>query len=129
MTDKSIVLVLALLFGTGFAAGAPAIGEENWLRIYEDTNGQGFMDTASLSRPAEGVIRVTMKFEGDKGNSPMYFLDEIDCEHSLIRRLAVDIHKPTCAGEGEPIYHMEYEGRWDRFSSGLEEHLKEAICQ
>jgi hypothetical protein len=128
---KMACLVLALLIVSvnGFLPQVSRAEQDGWKLISRNDRGSAYIDTASLSSPSKDIVRVKMKFEGKKGNSPMYFLDEVDCANNKIRRLEVSIHNPTCSGDGEPVYNMEFEGRWDALAEGLEQHLKNAVCK
>lgn len=134
MKTKALLAVITL-----FLASAPlarsAGGDPDgagWLLINEDPEGNLlYVDSATMERSSDGMVRVWMKFVSRAGNSPspMLFLNEIDCSKGLIKRLEVRIHGSAGAETGEPFRRLSFDGTWDRPSEGLEEHVREAVCR
>ncbi len=72
------------------------------------------------------TVRVTMKLVNVKSDTEMYFLDELDCERNLIKRLSVSLQNPPCTGGRD--YNSSFEGKWDNISTDLEEKLRDSLC-
>lgn len=119
----------ALLAGAVLSLTSTARAED-WKLIHKDEKGNLlYIDMSTLTRGPDDKVKVCMKFESGAENSPMIFLDEIDCANDKIRRLEVTIHNTTCSGSGEALYHFKFEGKWDSISEGLEEALRDAVCE
>jgi hypothetical protein len=126
----AMLAVYPLLLVVGVFFLSSDLRAEDWRLIQKDERGNLLhIDMSTLTRDPEDKVRVWMKFESGAENSPMLFLDEIDCALGRIRRLEVTIHNTTCSGSGEPIYHFKFDGRWDNISEGLEEALRDALCK
>jgi hypothetical protein len=122
--------VCSLLLAVGVLSLISPAGAEDWKLIQKDEKGNLlFIDMSTLARGPDDKVKVCMKFESGAENSPMIFLDEIDCAQGKIRRLEVTIHSTTCSGSGEPLYHFKFEGKWDSISEGLEEALRDTVCE
>lgn len=103
--------------------------EEGWKLIHKDASGNAtYVDETALSRPSHDTVTVKMKYVGNKGKTVMYFYNEIDCSRNMIKRLSMNLHNPSCLGEGEAVYEKSFEGRWDVLSEGLEDRLRDAVC-
>ncbi|GAB4389293.1 MAG: hypothetical protein Kow0025_13790 [Thermodesulfovibrionales bacterium] len=135
MKGPAAVLALVLLAALALAPAALGAGAdpdgEGWSLINDSGRGDLlFVHSPTMERPAQGVVRVWMKFvtRAESSPSPMLFLDEVDCAKGLVRRLEARMYRSTPAGSGEPFRSLSFEGGWDRPSEGVEERLVEAVC-
>lgn len=120
--------IFALSAVTAFPS-VPWAGQEEWVLINRDEGGNLlYVDSGSLVRLPEDIVKVRMKFLTAGEAPPMLFLDEVDCARDMIRRLEVSIFDPAGSGQGEPAYQLSFEGRWDKVSEGLEEILRDYVC-
>jgi hypothetical protein len=121
---SSALVCLVLLF-SGVCAT-----REQWLLLNEDESGNRlYLDEAS-SQAGSGdqLFTVTMRFDLKKSETKMFFVDEIDCAKSLVRRLSLKMLNPVCTGDQE-TYATTFEGRWDVISEGIERKLFEHVCR
>jgi hypothetical protein len=117
---------LILLF-PALAAAGPSAEESGWKLINTDVRGNStYMDAGSLERLDGSRVRVTMKYVSAKTDTQMFFVDELDCERGLIKRLSMSLKSPPCTGGTD--YDSTFEGKWDKVSTGLEEKLRDAVC-
>jgi hypothetical protein len=121
---SSSLICLALLFSGVCRA------QEQWILLNEDESGNRlYIDEASSQAgPGSQLLTVTMRFDLKKSETKMFFVDEIDCGKSLVRRLSLKMLNPVCTGDQE-TYATTFEGRWDVISEGIERKLFEHVCR
>lgn len=119
---------MAALFVASLVSSQTSAAQgSNWRVINTDDSGNLlYIDTGTIERLDSATFRMTMKFVNVKSDTEMYFLDELDCERNLIRRLSVSLQNPPCTGGRD--YSSSFEGKWDKISTGLEEMLRDYLC-
>lgn len=133
MKKKALFVGMALLWFSAPLCHAAEVDPDGagWRLIHEEPPGELLsVAPATMERTAEGFIRIWMKFEtrAENSPSPMLFLNELDCAGGLIKRIEAKLYRPTCSGSNEPMQSLSFDGKWDRPSAGIEEYLREAVC-
>ena len=124
---KAFVTSFLICLAPVLAATGASAGERGWKLINTDARGNTtYVDAGSLERLDGSRVRVTMKYVSAKTDAQMFFVDELDCERGLIKRLSMSLKSPPCTGGTD--YDSTFEGKWDKLSTGLEEKLRDAVC-